>query len=487
MEPSPSSAAFPIDDAIRASVMSKEMNSPRLLNSFFIYLGILVTAVVAYLLIREYGEAQFGVTKIDVREIKESHQALSSLFQVLVSLVVVIAVARLVGAVFRALHQPPVIGEVIGGILLGPSFLGAIAPGFMSAILPTASAPFLGIIAQLGIILYMFIVGLELDLKLLRNSGHKTLMISHASIVVPFLMGAVLAIWLFPSFAPTGVGFTTFSLFLGVSLAITAFPVLARILTEKGLHKTPLGTLALTCAAIDDATAWCLLAFVTSVAQATILSAVSTILLTIAYIFFMFLLVKPLAQKGVAILEKSPRLSEGNLAIILLALLVSALATEFIGIHAIFGAFLLGAITPHDSRVASELTERLQDLVQVLFLPAFFAFTGMRTQVGLVSSAEDWKTCAVIIAVATFGKFFGTVAAARLCGVRWRESGALGILMNTRGLVELIVLNIGLDLGVISPRLFAMLVIMALVTTFMTGPALKIFIRDGQAPSTTSI
>jgi Kef-type K+ transport system membrane component KefB len=354
----------------------------------------------------------------------------------------------------------------------------------MATILPEASAPFLGIIAQLGIILYMFLVGLELDLKLLRNSGHKTLMISHASIVVPFVSGALLAILLFPSYAPTGVSFTTFSLFLGVSMAITAFPVLARILNEKGLSKTPLGAMALTCAAIDDVTAWCLLAFVTSVAQASILSAVSTILLTIAYIAFMFVLMKPIAQKGVAILERSARLSEGNLAIILLALLISALATEFIGIHAIFGAFLLGAVTPHDSRVAKELTERLQDLVQVLFLPAFFAFTGMRTQIGLLSGPDDWKICGIIILVAIAGKFIGTIGASRMCGIRWRESCALGVLMNTRGLVELIVLNIGLDLGVISPRLFTMLVIMALVTTFMTGPALSLFIDRQKNPST---
>lgn len=400
------------------------------------------------------------------------------LLHILLALAVVIIVARLMGAVFHFLNQPPVIGEVIGGILLGPSFLGRVAPQVYSFLLPASAAPFLGLIAQIGVIFYMFIVGLELDLKVLRKSGHATLAISHASIIVPFLLGSALALFIFKEMAPGGVTFTSFALFLGVSLSVTAFPVLARILTDRKVNKTKMGTIALTCAAVDDVTAWCLLAFVVSMAQAKVGGAVITLVLTVAYIAVMFLVGGPIVRRFVPALERFDQLTEGGMAIFFVALLFSALATELIGIHAIFGAFLLGAITPHDSRVANELTKRIEDLVRIMFLPAFFAFTGMRTQIGLLESVSDWEICGVIVLVATLGKFGGTLVAARLTGLGWRDASSLGILMNTRGLVELIVLNIGLDLGVITPRLFAMLVVMALATTFATTPILHLITRN---------
>jgi Kef-type K+ transport system membrane component KefB len=238
-----------------------------------------------------------------------------------------------------------------------------------------------------------------------------------------------------------------------------------------------MGTIALTCAAVDDATAWCLLALVVSIAQAKIGSALTTFVLTILYVLMMYFVARPLVAKLVPLLEKLDRITESGVAIIFVALLLSALSTELIGIHAIFGAFLLGAITPHNSRVAKELTERLEDLVRVMFLPAFFAFTGVRTQIGLLNTQDQWITCGLIIIVATIGKFGGTFMASKLVGLNWRDSAALGILMNTRGLVELIVLNLGLDLKIISLTLFTMLVIMALVTTFITSPMLSLFIR----------
>jgi len=362
--------------------------------------------------------------------------------------------------------------------LLGPSFLGSISPELYHILLPPAAAPFLGLIAQLGVIFYMFVVGLELDLKLIRRSGHVALAISHASIVVPFLLGALLALGLFKTHSAPGVTFTSFALFLGVSMSITAFPVLARILTDKKLNRTKMGTIALTCAAVDDVSAWCLLALVVSISQAKIGGAVLTLILTALYITAMFVLGGPLIRRLIPWLEKFDRLTEGGIAMFFVALLLSALATELIGIHAIFGAFLLGAITPHDSRVAKELTDRIDDLVRIMFLPAFFAFTGMRTEIGLLTTSSDWLLCGLIILVATVGKFGGTLFAARLSGLNWRDSSALGILMNTRGLVELIVLNIGLDLKIIPPQLFAMLVIMALVTTFATSPILHLIIRN---------
>ncbi len=403
---------------------------------------------------------------------------MNQLLHVLLALATVIVTARAVGAIFKLLRQPPVIGEVIGGILLGPSFLGRMAPEWYAYVLPPSAAPFLGVIAQLGVIFYMFVVGLELDLKVLRKSGHATLAISHASIMVPFLLGSGLALWIYPTMSTPDISFTAFSLFLGVSMSVTAFPVLARILTDRGIQKSRMGAIALTCAAVDDVTAWCLLAFVVSIVQAKVGGAILTLSLTAIYIAMMFLIGGPVIRRLVPWLETWDELTEGGIAIFFVGLLLSALATEFIGIHAIFGAFLLGAITPHDSRVAKELTDRIEDLVRIMFLPAFFAFTGMRTQVSLVSTQEEWILCGVIILVATIGKFGGTLIAAKLTGLNWRDSSALGILMNTRGLVELIVLNLGLDLKVISPQLFTMLVIMALVTTFATAPILELITRN---------
>jgi len=400
------------------------------------------------------------------------------LLSVLVALTVIMVTARLVGALFKRLNQPAVIGEVVGGILLGPSLLGRLSPEAAAVLLPAEAAPFLGVIAQLGVILYMFLVGLELDLRVLRSRVAITVAISVTSIIVPFAMGAGMAWTLFETLAPAGVGFTSFALFLGVSMSITAFPVLARILSDRGLQRTDMGVVALTCAAINDAIAWCLLAFVVGVTQSTTSAAVQTVVLTAVYIALMLTVGRRAMAAMVERFDRSPRIGERSLALVLVAVLLSAVATEFIGIHAIFGAFLIGAIIPHESVIARHVTERLEDIVRVMFLPAFFAFTGLRTEIGLVNTLDDWLLCGAIIAVATAGKFGGTVLASKLVGLDWRDSAALGILMNTRGLVELIVLNIGLDLGVISPRLFTMLVIMALVTTLMTSPVLSRLLRS---------
>ncbi|MSO60624.1 MAG: cation:proton antiporter [Acidobacteria bacterium] len=399
------------------------------------------------------------------------------LLSVLVALTTIMVTARLVGALFKRFHQPAVIGEVVGGILLGPSLLGRVSPEAAAVLLPAEAAPFLGVIAQLGVILYMFLVGLELDLRVLRSRVAITVAISVTSIIVPFALGAGMASALFETLAPAGVGFTSFALFLGVSMSITAFPVLARILNDRGLQRTDMGIVALTCAAINDAIAWCLLAFVVGVTQSTTSAAVQTVVLTAVYITLMLTVGRRAMAAMVERFDRSPRIGERSLALVLVAVLLSAVATEFIGIHAIFGAFLIGAIIPHESVIARHVTERLEDIVRVMFMPAFFAFTGLRTEIGLVNTLDDWLLCGAIIAVATAGKFGGTLLASKTVGLDWRDSAALGILMNTRGLVELIVLNIGLDLGVISPRLFTMLVIMALVTTMMTAPILSALLR----------
>jgi Kef-type K+ transport system membrane component KefB len=404
------------------------------------------------------------------------------LLHVLLALVVVIVAARACGALCKRIHQPPVIGEVIAGILLGPSLLGHISPAAYSYLLPQAVAPFLSIIAQIGVILFMFLVGLELDTEQLKHKTHATVAISHSSIVAPFVLGALLALWIYPRLSTSNVPFTVFALFLGVSLSVTAFPVLARILTDRGIQKTRMGTVSLTCAAVDDVTAWCLLALLIAVAKANVSAAAITVAFTALYAAFMIVVARPLIVRAVRAQELRESVPQSAIAVVVVALLLSTLATEAAGIHAIFGAFLLGAIIPHDSRLAHELMQKIEDLVVVLFLPAFFAFTGMRTQIGLVHGATQWLLCGVIIATASIGKFGGTFVAARITGFGARDAASLGILMNTRGLMELIVLSIGLDLHILSPTLFAMLVLMAVTTTFATTPILQLLTRNATEP-----
>lgn len=444
-----------------------------------VYLALLFVAFLCFMVIRSFGEkfaTQSLITlpvKITSGMLQESHL----LPQVLVSLVVIISIARILGEVCQRLGQPRVIGEVIAGIALGPSLFGRLAPDAMAYVFPPAVSPVLGILAQIGIILYMLLVGLELNAGLLRSRAHSTVAISHASIVGPFLLGAALALAAFSSYAPAGVTFTSFALFLGVAMSITAFPVLARILTDLKLDKTELGIIALSCAAADDVTAWCLLAFVVGVTKSDLYSAFLTVILAGGYVGVMFGIARPLLTRYLAPL-KNTDLSVNVTAWVLVAVLASAVVTEMIGIHAIFGAFLLGAVIPHDSHIARSFRHKLEDVVSILLLPTFFAYTGTRTQIGLLSDWIDWCFCALIILVATLGKFGGTLVASRFTGLDWRTSASLGILMNTRGLMELIVLNIGLDLGVISPTLFAMMVLMALVTTIATTPVLRLLLPE---------
>jgi Kef-type K+ transport system membrane component KefB len=435
---------------------------------------MIVGAVCLFFVIRSLGQGLVAPDSGATKALAATHAPADTLLHVLLALVVVIVVARAFGAIFRRLNQPAVIGEVLAGIFLGPSLLGRLAPDAAAFILPSAIAPFLGVLSQVGVILYMFLVGLDLDTKLLRQRTHTLVAISHASIIAPFLLGAALALWLYPLLSSRDVSFTVFALFMGVSMSVTAFPVLARILTDRQMHKTRLGTIALACAAVGDVTAWCLLAFVVSVVNAEPGRILVTLALTSAYIAGVLILVRPAAAWLAQRHTQRDQMTQDTLAIACVALLLSALTTEGIGIHALFGAFLLGAVVPHDSTLAHDLRDKLEDVVVVLLLPAFFAFTGVRTQIGLVNGLDQWLLCGVIIFVASLGKFGGSAVAARLTGLDWRQSASLGILMNTRGLMELIVLNIGLDLGVLSPTLFAMLVIMALVTTLATTPILHL-------------
>jgi Kef-type K+ transport system membrane component KefB/nucleotide-binding universal stress UspA family protein len=397
-----------------------------------------------------------------------------ALTRFIAQVVVIIAVSRLVGLVTRWIRQPMVIAEIAAGILLGPSLLGWLFPEVSASLFDASSLGILKMVSQLGLILFMFIIGLELDPQLLRGRGHASVAISHTSIVLPFALGVLLAFYLHPRYSDDSVSFLAFALFLGAAMSITAFPVLARILSERRLLRTRVGSLTIACAAVDDVTAWCILAFVVAVARATGLgAAVYTTLIALAYIAAMIWLVRPLIVRMAARVANRESMSQNLLAVVLVMLLASSWITELIGIHALFGAFLFGAILPKGQGFAHALLEKLEDLVLVAFLPLFFAYSGLRTQIGLLDSTQAWLVCGLVIAVACAGKFGGSFIAARLTGLSWRESGALGVLMNTRGLMELIVLNIGLDLGVISPLIFSMMVLMALFTTFITTPLLE--------------
>jgi len=393
----------------------------------------------------------------------------------IVQALLIISVARLIGLLARRMRQPMVIAEIVAGIVLGPSVLGLAAPGLAAAVFPRDSLGLISMFSQVGLILFMFLVGLEFDGTMLRGRGHTSVVISHTSIIVPFALGAVLARYLYPRLSPPTVPFSSFTLFMGAAMSITAFPVLARILVERRLLHSKLGAVAITCAAVDDVTAWCILAFVVSIVRAGSLGdAARTTALALVYIGVMLALVRPFLRRLAGRSANKEGLSQNLVAMTLVLLLLSSLTTEIIGIHALFGAFMIGSIIPKANGFAQILADKLEDLVVVFLLPLFFAYSGLRTQIGLLDSLNAWWMCGLVVGVACLGKFGGSTVAARLTGLRWREATALGVLMNTRGLMELIVLNIGLDLGVIAPTLFAMMVLMALVTTLATTPLLAL-------------
>jgi Kef-type K+ transport system membrane component KefB len=393
----------------------------------------------------------------------------------LLQVVVILGASRLIGWVFQRMHQPQVVGEMFAGILLGPSLLGAALPTLSAALFPPQTLGALNALSQLGLLLFMFLVGLELDTGLLRKRVHVAVVTSHASIIAPFLLGLALAVHLYPTLAPANVPFLHFALFAGTAMSITAFPVLARILTERHLLNTPIGNIAIACAAVDDITAWCVLAGVVLLVRSSAATMPFGVTIggSLAYLGVMVFGVRRVARRFAAAYRPDGEVSQGLLALILLLVLLSALCTEWLGVHALFGAFLAGAVLPREHQFVEALTARLRDVTVVLLLPLFFAFTGLRTSIGLLNDPALWLDCALIILVAIAGKFGGSALVAHWSGMTWREASAIGILMNTRGLVELVALNVGLDIGVISPTLFTMMVFMALVTTFMTTPLLQ--------------
>ncbi|TRW24016.1 cation/H(+) antiporter [Flavobacterium zepuense] len=403
------------------------------------------------------------------------HNLTHPLALLLVQIITILFVARFFGWICKKLGQPTVIGEMIAGIVLGPSLVGTFFPEYSGLLFPKESLGNLQILSQIGLILFMYVVGMELDLNVLKNKAKDAVIISHASIIIPFTLGLGLAFYIYEQFAPAGVAFSSFALFLGIAMSITAFPVLARIVQERGLHRTRIGALVITCAAADDITAWCILAAVIAIVKAgSFVSSLYIIALAIAYVFLMLWVVKPFLKRIGELFSHKENVTKPVVAIFFLTLLISAYTTEVIGIHALFGAFMAGAIMPESMKFRNIFIEKVEDVSQVMLLPLFFVFTGLRTQIGLLDDPYLWQVCGLIILVAVVGKFLGSAITAKFVGQNWRDSLTIGALMNTRGLMELIVLNIGYDLGVLSTEIFSMMVIMALATTFMTGPALDL-------------
>lgn len=409
----------------------------------------------------------------------------------LAQIVTIILAARFFGWICSKIGQPTVIGEIIAGIVLGPSLIGYYFPEFFDSLFPVESLGNLQFLSQIGLILFMFVIGMELDISVLKNKAHDAVVISHASIIIPFALGMGLAYYIYSSFSPDGVQFLSFGLFLGIAMSNTAFPVLARIVQERGMHKSRLGTVVITCAAADDITAWCLLAAVIAIVKAgSFVSALYTIGLAVLYVLFMIKVVRPFLKRVGDLHNTKENLGKPIVAIFFLTLILSAYATEVIGIHALFGAFMAGAIMPINANFRNIFIEKVEDVALVLLLPLFFVYTGLRTEIGLLNDPYLWKVTGLIILVAIVGKFIGSAIAAKYVGQNWKDSLTIGALMNTRGLMELVVLNIGYDLGVLTPEIFAMMVIMALVTTFMTGPALDLInwtFKKNKKPATNKI
>jgi Kef-type K+ transport system membrane component KefB len=402
------------------------------------------------------------------------------LFKLVLQLTVILAICRVVGSLFRKIGQPRVVGEMFAGILLGPSLLGWILPNASAYLFPPASLGFLNALAQIGVVVFMFLVGLGINPKELKNHGHAAVLTSHVSITMPFVLAAFLAIYLYPKLSDDSVAFTSFALFMGSAMSVTAFPVLARILIERGHLQSRLGTVAIASAAVDDVTGWCILAYIVVLTRSA--HSGTSIWVTVGGIVVFTLIMIYGVQRLLGGLETSYQkwggLSENRLAFMMLMVFTAALCTERLGLHLLFGAFMMGAIMPKEPKFVQYILDRFETVTVTLLLPLFFAFTGLRTNVALVKGPEMWMYCGLIVLVATVGKLGGSTLASWLTGMPIREAAGLGTLMNTRGLMELVILDIGLDIKVISPALFSMMVVMALVTTFMATPLLEWFCPD---------
>ncbi len=402
------------------------------------------------------------------------HHVESSIGILLLQIIVILITCRLFGWLFAKMQQPTVIGEIVAGIVLGPSVLGHLLPSVSAFLFPLDSLQNINMLSQFGLILFMFAIGMELNITEVRQKLKETILISHTSTIFPFFLGMVTAYFLYNKYAYESTPFLSFALFVSIALSITAFPVLARIIQEKGLTKTHLGTISLASAANGDITAWCLLAVVVAIAQAgSMLSAIYNIGFSFIYLLLMFTVIRPFLRMIGHIYHNKEVVDKGLVAFMFLLLIVSSYLTEILGLHALFGAFVAGVVMPDNIKFRKIMTEKVEDVSLALFLPLFFVSTGLRTEIGLLNSPELWYMCGIFILVAIIGKFGGSLVAARFVGETWKDSLYIGALMNTRGLMELVVLTIGYDMNILTPPIFVMLVLMTLVTTFMTTPLIS--------------
>jgi Kef-type K+ transport system membrane component KefB len=461
------------------------MNRMKFLKQLFLYAGLLILFVALILImLRQGGSAVTGYERMGT---EKSAQPAAPVFfdnlfhsniqealpRLLLQIIIIIAATRCLGLLFKRIGQPAVVGETLAGIILGPSLLGLLFPDLFHFIFPAESLPNLRFLSQIGLILFMFIVGLELDTRLLRKQAFEAIIISHTSILIPFSLGVFLSLFLYHDYALQQTDFYPFALFMGIAMSITAFPVLARIIRDRKLTDTKLGILALSCAASDDVTAWCILAILIALIRSgSGMNGFIIVGMVAMYILIMLIPVKKLLG-GIQSAYEKGKISDNTLmAIVFAVLLSSAWCTEVIGIHALFGAFLAGIVIPKNKLLQNRIVDRISDLTLVLLLPLFFVYTGLRTQAGILNSGSLWISFGFILVCAVAGKFGASALVARALGQTWRDSLSIGALMNTRGLMELVVLNIGYDMGILSTEIFSMMVLMALLTTMMTSPLL---------------
>ncbi len=401
----------------------------------------------------------------------------------LAQMLTILVATRVCGLAVRPLGQPHVVGEMLAGILLGPSLLGLLAPGLSAALFPPSSLAVLGALSEVGMVLYMFLVGMDLDAEALLERRGVALLASHVSIAFPFALGAALSLGLFERFAPAGIPFTPFALFLGAAMSVTAFPVLARILAERGLGRTALGALATSAAAVGDVTAWTILAAIMVVVRTAGAGGVPfvPVLGVVLFVAAAWLVRRPLRRQAAAAFEARRGMTHALLATLVALALAGAAVTQALGLHALFGAFFAGFTLSTERRLAAAARERLEGPLVAVLVPLYFTFTGLRTRLDALVEPDLWAVALVVVGVAVVGKLGGSALAARVGGVPWREAAALGVLMNTRGLMELVILNVGLDLGVLSPGLYSIFVLMAFLTTMMTSPLLSALGVPGKA------
>ncbi|MEH1834598.1 MAG: cation:proton antiporter [Nostoc sp.] len=412
--------------------------------------------------------------------------------QLFLQLTVILATCRIVTILGRRyLAQTDVVCEMIAGVMLGPSLLGLIAPDFQQWLfpklpiitavglkIPNPSMSILYAISQIGLVIYMFLIGLEFNTKLLKHHIKSASLLSAAGIITPFILGAIASFWLYHNgnfFQPKVTPWSA-ALYLGASMTITAFPMLARILYERGLAQTRFGTLALGAASVDDGVAWCLLAIVLACVKNSLSIAILAIGGGICYLLFAIFLGQPLLRAFTHMTKRDAGVNRQTLTLMLIILMFCAWFTDVTGIYAIFGAFVLGAVTPRQE-FAQQIRQHTEFLTTSFLLPIFFVFSGLNTQIGLVNTPNLWGITLLIIAIAILGKGIACMLAAKLAGENWRESATIGALMNARGLMELIILNIGLEQGIITPTLFTIMVIMAVITTLMASPMIAFLLH----------